>query len=316
MVELHASPKKNSLMRIYQNGSIDYSVRLSLRSSCHMDLHNFPFDEQECSEKVSSYAYTIDDILVKWSESDIMVNEGVRLPQYILSEWVKNEGQESNHAANYSYVEMSFKLDRELGFYLLQVYIPSAALVIIAWLTLWIDASVSSPARASLGITTILALVTQSSWLRSEIPKVAYVTALDVWLATCQLLVFLILLQFTFIYYLNKLSGRREISGQTTRKRRYQEVDRHFALESNMESVDIPPDNVRPLTRRNGHTQQAVRGRDDSTYRRGLPKRRAIYSKLAHQTDKYSRIVFLVLFLTFNLFYWPTYTILRSPMHH
>ncbi|XP_077990579.1 uncharacterized protein LOC144444902 [Glandiceps talaboti] len=210
--EVHSSPKPNSMLRIFQEGDIFYSLLMSLTSSCHMDLRMFPFDVQICQTRVSSYAYTADDILVKWSPNTVKVSDEVMLPQYHLTAQQPTDGYEQLVTGNVSVVKISFVLERQLGFYLLQVYMPSGALVIIAWLTLWIDALVCSPTRASLAITTMLALVTQSTWLRSEIPKVAYITALDVWLVTCQILVFLILLQFTTVYYLKKLNAKKRTS--------------------------------------------------------------------------------------------------------
>ncbi|XP_077990578.1 glycine receptor subunit alpha-2-like [Glandiceps talaboti] len=307
--DLHKSPKMNSLIRISQNGKIYYSLRMSITSSCHMDLHTFPFDSQLCKEQVSSYAYTVDDIIVKWSSAGVEVKKDVMLPQYSLSSWKITDGFEKLVSGNYSVITVSFMLKRQLGFYLLQIYIPSSALVIIAWLTLWIDASTSSPARASLGITTILALVTQSSWLRSEIPKVAYVTALDVWLVTCQLVVFLILLQFTFIYFLNKLSGRRAPGGQSSKKQRYEVLDKFGAAESN---IDVhPPDpfeEARGVMRRNGNPLQQPKT-EETSFRRNTTKKTILYSKIAHQTDKHCRVIFMALFLIFNIVYWTTYTI-------
>lgn len=50
-------------------------------------------------------------------------------------------------------------LRRHLGYYITQIYVPSALIVIISFVAFWIDRS-SAPARATLGITSLLAMVT------------------------------------------------------------------------------------------------------------------------------------------------------------
>ncbi|XP_006825490.1 glycine receptor subunit alphaZ1-like [Saccoglossus kowalevskii] len=304
--QLHSTPKENSQYTVYGNGDVYYSIRMSLTSSCNMDLIRFPFDTQECRERVSSYAFANDDIVIAWAVVDpILMNEDVRTPQYYNPTWYLQEGNYEADTGNFSYIQMTFVLKRQLGFYMLQVYIPSTALVIIAWLTLWIDASVSSPARAALGITTVLALITQASWLRSEIPKVAYVTALDVWLVTCQLIVFLILLEFTFIYYLNKLSGRRTASGGSVHSRHMefptnQKVDTRVELSPSDEQASA-------VWQRNGTQYQC-----ETSVNRRFPRKERLYYKLSQLTDKYCRVIFLGLFLLFNISYWLTYNWMPS----
>lgn len=50
----HELLSPNTLLRIYPDGKVLYSVRISLTMSCPMDLALFPFDEQVCSIEVTS----------------------------------------------------------------------------------------------------------------------------------------------------------------------------------------------------------------------------------------------------------------------
>lgn len=45
-------------VRIYANGTILYSVRLSLTCSCLMHLQLYPLDVQHCDFDLISYAHT------------------------------------------------------------------------------------------------------------------------------------------------------------------------------------------------------------------------------------------------------------------
>ena len=71
-----------------------------------------------------------------------------------------------------------FSLRRQFGFYLLQTYIPSILIVVLSWVSFWINVE-AVPARISLGVTTVLTMTTQLSGSRQSIPKVRTKTSHD-----------------------------------------------------------------------------------------------------------------------------------------
>ena len=76
-------------------------------------------------------------------------------------------------AGNYSCAGVSFHFDRYWQAYMLTVYLPSYLLVIISWLSFFID-SKSAPARVSLGVTTVLTMTTMSTAVLNSLPQVTY----------------------------------------------------------------------------------------------------------------------------------------------
>ena len=50
----------NVLLRIYPDGAVLYSIRISLVLSCPMDLKYYPLDKQICSIKMASCKYNFD----------------------------------------------------------------------------------------------------------------------------------------------------------------------------------------------------------------------------------------------------------------
>lgn len=69
-------------------------------------------------------------------------------------------------------IEARFHLERQMGYYLIQMYIPSLLIVILSWISFWINMD-AAPARVGLGITTVLTMTTQSSGSRASLPKVS-----------------------------------------------------------------------------------------------------------------------------------------------
>ena len=112
-------------------------------------------------------------------------------------------------SVNYTCINLEFDILRRYGYYLTQVYIPSILIVILSWVSFWLDID-AIPARISLGVLTVLTMTTQSSGARTELPKVSYVKAIDVWMAMCLVFVFLALLQFAYVNVLSRVQRRRE----------------------------------------------------------------------------------------------------------
>jgi len=65
-------------------------------------------------------------------------------------------------AGNYSCLVAEFYLSRSVGFHLVQSYLPTILIVVISWVSFWMDVN-SVPGRTTLGVTTLLAVSSQSS---------------------------------------------------------------------------------------------------------------------------------------------------------
>ena len=89
-------------------------------------------------------------------------------------------------------------LRRDIGYFLIQTYIPSVLIVILSWVAFWINPE-STPARVSLGLLTVLAMSTHSAGARASLPRVSYIKAIDVWMSVCQIFVFSSLIEFAFV---------------------------------------------------------------------------------------------------------------------
>lgn len=74
-------------------------------------------------------------------------------------------------SGKFTCIEARFHLERQMGYYLIQMYIPSLLIVILSWISFWINMD-AAPARVGLGITTVLTMTTQSSGSRASLPKV------------------------------------------------------------------------------------------------------------------------------------------------
>ncbi|KAF6738574.1 Glycine receptor subunit alpha-2 [Oryzias melastigma] len=201
----HDVTTDNKLLRIFKDGTVLYSIRLTLILSCPMDLKNFPMDVQTCTMQLESFGYTMNDLVFEWLENGaVQVSEGLTLPQFIMKE-EKELGYCTKHynTGKFTCIEVKFHLERQMGYYLIQMYIPSLLIVILSWVSFWINMD-AAPARVALGITTVLTMTTQSSGSRASLPKVSYVKAIDIWMAVCLLFVFAALLEYAGVNFVSR----------------------------------------------------------------------------------------------------------------
>ncbi|CAF1341653.1 unnamed protein product, partial [Didymodactylos carnosus] len=113
-------------------------------------------------------------------------------------------------AGNFTCLLVVLHLKRLFGYYLVQVYIPSMLIVILSFVSFWIDHK-SVPARISVGLLTVLTVTTQSSGIRSQLPRVSYIKAIDVWMSACLVFVFAGLLEYALV---NVIARKGELKQQ------------------------------------------------------------------------------------------------------
>lgn len=101
-------------------------------------------------------------------------------------------------AGNYSSLSFTVHLAREMGFYLMDYFLPSMMIVAISWVSFWLQAD-QSPPRIMLGTSTMLTFITLASAQGKTLPKVSYIKVSEVWFLGCTLFIFGSLVEFAFV---------------------------------------------------------------------------------------------------------------------
>ncbi|KAG7458631.1 hypothetical protein MATL_G00222560 [Megalops atlanticus] len=333
----HEVTTDNKLLRIFKNGNVLYSIRLTLTLSCPMDLKNFPMDVQTCIMQLESFGYTMNDLIFEWQKNGpVQVAEGLTLPQFIL----KDESDlryctKHYNTGKFTCIEVRFHLERQMGYYLIQMYIPSLLIVILSWVSFWINMD-AAPARVALGITTVLTMTTQSSGSRTSLPKVSYVKAIDIWMAVCLLFVFSALLEYAAVNFVSRqhkellrFHRRKKKKGKATRSadHLYGSLGQIYtsggreeeARESRLSFAAGTPaackDGAIPKAINNA-AQPAGATPTSASTAKSHEEMRKLFIDRAKKIDTISRAGFPLAFLFFNIFYWVLYKILRHEDVH
>ena len=62
-----------------------------------------------------------------------------------------------------------------------QVYIPSSLIVVMSWVSFWLNRG-AAPARVGLGVTTVLTMTTLMASVNAALPKISYMKSIDIYL--------------------------------------------------------------------------------------------------------------------------------------
>ncbi|CAI5452843.1 unnamed protein product [Caenorhabditis angaria] len=351
MAHRHLIDKPNVLIRIHKDGKILYSVRISMVLSCPMHLNDYPMDVQVCLIDLASYAYTESDIEYRWKpENPVQLKNGLNssLPSFELTNVTTDLCTSQTNTGVYSCLRTKLELRRQFSYYLLQLYIPSTMLVIVSWVSFWLDRG-AVPARVTLGVTTLLTMTTQASGINAKLPPVSYTKAIDVWIGACLTFIFGALLEFAWVTYISSRSFYRHktvdsargslligakqamiIPNTTLRKFSdpAQNIEMGLPLEEDNEvwiRQTLPTSNGIPNHLNDEAAELIVFGprkirktlkitqfiRNLRLYR--WFQRRFEVQDNAKRADLVSRALFPTLFLFFNLWYWTTYSRYKVP---
>ncbi|XP_063541540.1 glutamate-gated chloride channel isoform X6 [Cydia strobilella] len=295
----------NVYIRIFPNGNVLYSIRISLTLSCPMNLKLYPLDKQTCSLRMASYGWTTDDLVFLWKEGDpVQVVKNLHLPRFTLEKFLTDYCNSKTNTGEYSCLKVDLLFKREFSYYLIQIYIPCCMLVIVSWVSFWLDQG-AVPARVSLGVTTLLTMATQSSGINASLPPVSYTKAIDVWTGVCLTFVFGALLEFALVNYASRSDMHRENMKKT--RREMEAATANLDAASDLLDTDSNATfAMKPL--RGGETKM----RQCEVHMNPARKNccRLWMSKFptrSKRIDVISRITFPLVFALFNLAYWSTY---------
>ncbi|XP_064865447.1 gamma-aminobutyric acid receptor subunit gamma-3 [Oncorhynchus nerka] len=302
----------NQLLRIWNDGKILYTLRLTINAECQLQLHNFPMDEHSCPLIFSSYGYPRDEMIYKWRKNSVETSDqrSWRLYQFDFMGLRNTSHIVKTTAGDYIVMTVLFDLSRRMGYFTIQTYIPCILTVVLSWVSFWIKKD-ATPARTALGITTVLTMTTLSTVARTSLPRVSYVTAMDLFVTVCFLFVFAALMEYATLNYYSYGASPRPRPRNTQRMN-------YSVLEVGPAPTVIKLNNS---TYNNLYWQEfedacvyeCLDGKDFQSFfccyeecRGGGWRKGRIHIDIL-ELDAYSRVFFPTSFILFNVVYWVSY---------
>ena len=85
-----------------------------------------------------------------WKETPVVGVEEAKLPQFTIVGYETNDRKEKLATGIYQRLSLSFLLQRNIGYFVFQTYLPSILIVMLSWVSFWINHEATS-ARVALG---------------------------------------------------------------------------------------------------------------------------------------------------------------------
>ncbi|KAI1708589.1 neurotransmitter-gated ion-channel ligand binding domain-containing protein [Ditylenchus destructor] len=231
--KFHEVTVPNFNLFIAQDGTIAYSSRITLNVACNLNLVHYPMDRQTCAIRTLSYAYVENQVNITWfndfeAMKPIRYNSEIGLPEFQIlrisadycdGTYLYAITENTYKTDKFSCLEANIHLRRSIGYHLVQSFIPTGLIVMISWVSFWIDRR-AVPARVTLSFTTLLSLSTLGNGLRFGLPQVSYAKSIDFWFGSCMFFVFLSLVEFAAVNSYMRQSEKYEKLANSITKRR------------------------------------------------------------------------------------------------
>ncbi|XP_056619583.1 gamma-aminobutyric acid receptor subunit rho-1 [Triplophysa dalaica] len=306
---IHDTTTENLMLRVYPDGKVLYSLRVTVTAMCNMDLSHFPLDTQTCSLEIESYAYTDDDLMLYWKRGNrsLQTDEKISLSQFLIQEFHTTSKLAFYSSTGwYNRLYINFTLRRHIFFFLLQTYFPATLMVMLSWVSFWIDRR-AVPARVPLGITTVLTMSTIITGVNASMPRVSYIKAVDIYLWVSFVFVFLSVIEYAAVNYLSTLQERKERTQRSKLPCTCGMVHPgQMMYSSSYSDMDVMTTGNYGMSELNGDKQEQflmhlVLDNDQG------PSSSSLYID-THAIDKYSRVIFPGAYTLFNIIYWSIYS--------
>ncbi|XP_054257844.1 glycine receptor subunit alpha-2-like isoform X3 [Macrosteles quadrilineatus] len=284
-VTFHEMSIPNHYLWLYHDKTLLYMSKLTLVLSCAMKFESYPHDTQICSMMIESLSHTTHDLVFIWNMTDpLVVNPEIELPQLDISNNYTADCTIEYSTGNFTCLAVVFNLRRRLGYHLFHTYIPSALIVVMSWISFWIKPE-AIPARVTLGVTSLLTLATQNTQSQQSLPPVSYVKAIDIWMSSCSVFVFLSLMEFAVVNnYMGPIA--------TKAMKGYSEEDVRGGLDDLKQELD-----------------PSGRGPPRASILPSLPQYPTFCNgrEIALSIDQFSRFFFPFSFFVLNIVYWTSF---------
>jgi anionic glutamate receptor len=140
---VHEVMKPNVMIRVTPDTALVLlSIRLSLTLACPMNLKYYPLDRQTCQIRMGSYSWPTKDLSFIWKDTDpIQIPVGKQLPRFTMTSHAFSTCNHVTATGEYSCLNSTFTFQRELGYYMIQNFLPCGMIVMVSWISFWLGAS-------------------------------------------------------------------------------------------------------------------------------------------------------------------------------
>jgi len=195
--------KLSESAEVEPDGTVLYRQRYVGSFTQPLRLQSFPFDRQAFRIQFVAVRYQPNEVTFvpdqNWIRDGLREGAGmspsITLPDWTVEKWdAKAEVYALTPGLQYSGYAFEFTASRNVQHYILKVILPLILIVMMSWSVFWTDPT-NSNTQFSIAVTSMLTLIAYRFAVDSQLPRLPYMTRLDVFFLISTLLVFFSLIE-------------------------------------------------------------------------------------------------------------------------
>ena len=178
---------------IQPDGTVIYRQRIFGQFSQNLDFRNFPFDRQNFKIVLAATDYnpeeiefSLDSVQQTFISKELTVKDWDILSFYDVSKpYSIIPGAKSN-------ASMSFEItaERKSSYYIFSFMIPFVLIIMMSMGVFWLNPKQPAP-QVSVAVTSMLTLIAYRFTIADSLPKISYLTRMDIFIFCSSVLIFL-----------------------------------------------------------------------------------------------------------------------------
>ena len=173
--------------------------------STPFDLRKFPFDRHVLPVAIESFSFDVAKLKFVFEDESLSTNhlrltDGWKLKE-IRSRVDEHHYPEEN--TKYSRFIGELVVHRDSGYYLWKIVLPLVLIIAMSWAVFWMDPE-ELEARMGLAVTSMLAVVAFNFAIADTLPKISYVTRMDVFIVLGYVFIFGAFIENLITHILNR----------------------------------------------------------------------------------------------------------------
>ena len=194
------------MVEVSPEGEVVYVQRVWGQFSQPLTLWNFPFDEQEFDVTLLAARHTPDEVrLVQDPERQSGIADADHLS---VADWTVTSSKTMTgvygplrEISPMNAFTFRFEATRGTRYFFLTIIIPLMLIVAMSWVVFWIDPK-ESGTQIGVAMTSMLTLIAYRFAVASHLPRISYMSLIDIFLLGATLLVFASLVEVMITSYL------------------------------------------------------------------------------------------------------------------
>ena len=190
-------------VEVEPDGTVIYRQRYAGSFSQSLRLQSFPFDRQAFHFQVVAIRYRPNEVVFvpdeNWIRDGLQqaagISPSITLPDWTVEKWdAKARVYALTPGMQYSGYAFEFTASRNVAYYIWKVILPLVLIVMMSWVVFWIDPATSN-SQISVAVTSMLTLIAYRFAVDSQLPRLPYMTRIDLFFLVSTLLVFFSLIE-------------------------------------------------------------------------------------------------------------------------